>query len=274
VINVTGLCQIDKMRQTHQEFEKSRSKREEAAPNPADFLGEIPLDYRDAQQKGKAGAARAGVGVLHSSEEAPVMGVERRRGSCADACEAERERGDGSPELTTPTVPGTVTGVRKLQRTLYRQAKSKPKWKAWSLYGDVCRREVLEAAFWQVAANGGAPGVDGVRVKDLAGDAGHCELWLTKLEGELRGKIYRASPVRRVYIPKADGKKRPLGIPTVRDRVVQTAVVLLLLPIFEADFHENSFAYRPKRRAQQAIDAIKVALLSGRREVVDADLSG
>ncbi len=116
--------------------------------------------------------------------------------------------------------------------------------------------------------------MDGVRVEDLAEDDGHRELWLAKLETELREKTYRASPVRRVYIPKADGKKRPLGIPTVRDRVVQTAVVLLLLPIFEADFHGNSFAYRPKRRAQQAIDAIKVALLSGRREVVDADLSG
>lgn len=116
--------------------------------------------------------------------------------------------------------------------------------------------------------------MDGVRIKDLAEDAGQRELWLAKLENDLRGKTYRASPVRRVFIPKADGKKRPLGIPTVRDRVVQTAVVLLLLPIFEADFHENSFAYRPKRRAQQAIDAIKVALLSGRREVVDADLSG
>jgi group II intron reverse transcriptase/maturase len=171
-------------------------------------------------------------------------------------------------------VPETATGVRKLQRTLYRQAKSKPKWKAWSLYGDVCRREVLEAAFWQVKANGGASGVDGVRVEDLAEDAGHRERWLAKLENDLRGKTYRARPVRRVYIPKADGKKRPLGIPTVRDRVVQTAVVLLLLPIFEADFHENSFAYRPKRRAHQAIDAIKIALLSGRREVVDADLSG
>jgi retron-type reverse transcriptase len=156
-------------------------------------------------------------------------------------------------------VPETATGVRKLQRTLYRQAKSKPKWKAWSLYGDVCRREVLEAALRQVIANGGAPGVDGMKVEDLAQDAGQRERWLARLEAELREKTYRASPVRRVYIPKADGKQRPLGIPTVRDRVVQTAVVLLL-PIFEADFHENSYAYRPKRRAQQAIDAIKDAV--------------
>lgn len=223
---------------------------------------------------GEAAAAWAGVGVLHSSDEAPENGVERRRGSCADACEAERERGDGPQGITTPPVPATATGVRKLQRTLYRQAKSKPQWKAWSLYGDVCRREVLEAALRQVIANGGAPGVDGVRVEDLAQDQGHRELWLAKLAADLRGKTYRPSPVSRVYIPKADGKKRPLGIPTVKDRVVQTAAVLLLLPIFEADFHENSFAYRPKRRAQQAIDAIKIALLSGRREVVDADLSG
>jgi group II intron reverse transcriptase/maturase len=225
-------------------------------------------------ETGKAEAARAGVGVLHSSEEAPDNGVERRRGSCADADKAERERGDGPEGITTPTVPETATGIRKLQRTLYRQAKSKPKWKAWSLYGDVCRKEILEAALWQVIANGGVPGVDGVRVEDLAEDEGHRELWLARLEADLLGKTYCPKPVLRVYIPKADGKKRPLGIPTVRDRVVQTAVVFLLLPIFEADFHENSYAYRPKRRAHQAIDAIKDALLSGRREVVDADLSG
>ena len=225
-------------------------------------------------QTGKAETACTGVGVLHSSEEIPVTGRERRRGSSADAFKAERERGDGPEGITTPTVPETATGVRKLQRTLYRQAKSKPNWKAWSLYGDVCRREVLEAAIQQVVANGGAPGVDGERVEILAKGGEERERWLAELETELQGKTYRPQPVRRVYIPKADGKRRPLGIPTVRDRVVQTAVVLLLLPIFEADFHENSFAYRPKRRAQQAIDAIKVALLSGRREVVDADLSG
>jgi group II intron reverse transcriptase/maturase len=200
--------------------------------------------------------------------------VERRRGSCADAFQADREQGDDPQGIETPTVPETATGVRKLQRTLYRQAKSKPKWKAWSLYGEVCRREVLEAALWQVIANGGAPGVDRVDVQWLKEDDGQREQWLTRLEENLRARAYKPSPVRRVYIPKADGKQRPLGIPTVRDRVVQTAVVILLLPIFEADFHEKSYAYRPKRRAQQAIDAIKEALLSGRREVVDADLSG
>ena len=223
---------------------------------------------------GEAATARAGVGVLHSSEEIPENGTERRRGSCADAFQADREQGDGLQGIETPTVPETASGVRKLQRTLYRQAKSKPKWKAWSLYGEVCRREVLEAALWQVIANGGAPGVDRVDVQWLKEDDGQREQWLTRLEENLRARAYKPSPVRRVYIPKADGKQRPLGIPTVRDRVVQTAVVILLLPIFEADFHENSYAYRPKRRAQQAIDAIKAALLSGRREVVDADLSG
>jgi len=222
----------------------------------------------------EAATARAGVGVPHSSDEVPVMGMERRRGSWAEESEAKREWGDGPKGIITPAVPETATGVRKLQRTLYRQAKSKPKWKAWSLYGEVRRREVLEAALRQVIANGGAPGVDGMRVKELKLDSGLRERLLTGLEEELRDKTYRPQAVRRVHIPKADGKKRALGIPTVRDRVVQTAVVLLLLPIFEADFHENSFAYRPKRRAQQAVDAIKVALLSGRREIVDADLSG
>ena len=199
----------------------------------------------------KVGLAQTGVGVLHSSEEVSVTDMERRRGSWAEGSEAKRERGDGSKEIITPTKSETITGVRKLQRTLYRQAKSKPKWKAWSLYGDVCRKEVLEAALRQVIENKGAPGVDGMRVEDLKADASFRKRWLEQLEIELRNKTYRPQPVRRVYILKDDGKRRPLGIPTVRDRVVQTAVVILLMPIFEADFHDNSFAYRPKRRAQK-----------------------
>ena len=239
--------------------------------------GENASTSGTTSEKKKAVSARAGVRVPHSSLEAPESGVERRRGSCAEESKTERERGDGPQGIATPTVPETATGVRKLQRTLYRQAKSKPKWKAWSLYADVCRREVLEAALEQVTANGGAPGIDGQRVESLKERKDGNELrerWLAELQTQLRDKTYRPSPVRRVHIPKANGKVRPLGIPTVRDRVVQTAVVLLLLPVFEADFHENSYAYRPRKRAQQAIDAIKEALLSGRREVVDADLSG
>ena len=109
-------------------------------------------------------------------------------------------------------------------------------------------------------ANGGAPGVDGVRVEDLKEDKEHRALWLARLEADLRRKTYRPEPVRRVYIPKADGKKRALGIPTVRDRVVQSAVVLLLLPIIEADFHDNSFAYRPKRRAHHQPNTTQINL--------------
>lgn len=225
--------------------------------------------------KGKAGLASTGVGVLHSSDETPIMGVERRRGSCADAHLAEREQGDGSQEIRTPILSKeTKDPVRKLQRTLYRQAKGKSKWRAWSLYGDLCRKEILEAALQRVMENGGSPGIDGMKVRELKEDPEMRQRWLEQLREELQTKTYQASPVRRVSIPKGNGKMRPLGIPTVKDRVVQTAAVIVLQPIFEADFHENSYAYRPRKRAQQAIDVIKEAILSGRREVLDADLSG
>ena len=147
----------------------------------------------------KVGLAQTGVGVLHSSDEVSVTDMERRRGSWAEGSEAKRERGDGSKEIITPTKSETKTGVRKLQRTLYRQAKSKPKWKAWSLYGDVCRKEVLEAALRQVIENKGVPGVDGMRVEDLKADASFRKQWMEELEIELRNKTYRPQAVRRVY---------------------------------------------------------------------------
>jgi retron-type reverse transcriptase len=158
---------------------------------------------------------------------------------------------------------------------LYRKAKAEPRWRFYSLYGDLCRLDLLADALDQVIKNKGAPGVDGFRVEALAENVAVREAWLLALSGELRTKLYKASPVRRVYIWKdpARTKRRPLGIPTVKDRVVQTAAAILLQPIWEADFHDHSYAYRPQRRTHQAMDAIKAALLSGKTEVVDADLS-
>ncbi len=170
------------------------------------------------------------------------------------------------PEKEIPT----PTKVQSLQRTLYRKAKEDPRWRAWSLYGDLLRRDVLETALTTVLRNGGAAGVDHVTTEAIKANA---SAFLDVLQAELRDRSYRVSPVLRVWIPKADGKQRPLGIPTVKDRVVQTALVLLLQPIFEADFNENSFGYRPGRSAHQAVDAIKKALLQGKHEVIDADLS-
>lgn len=165
----------------------------------------------------------------------------------------------------------TPDKVQKLQRTLYRKAKEDKRWRAWSLYADLCRRDVLETAIKAVLANAGAAGVDGMTTEEIKSSAG---TFLDRLQTQLREKSYRPSPVLRVWIPKADGKQRPLGIPTVTDRVVQAALRVLLEPIFEADFHEASYGYRPKKRAHQAIDAITLALMQGKTEVIDADLSG
>jgi RNA-directed DNA polymerase len=165
----------------------------------------------------------------------------------------------------------TPLKVRKLQRTLYRKAKKDKRWRAWSLYADLCRRDVLETALGLVLRNAGAPGVDGVTTEAVKANAA---AFLDGLQTQLREKSYRPSAVLPVWIPKPDGKKRPLGIPTVRDRVVQAALRVLLEPVFEADFHDASYGYRPKRNAHQAIEAITLALMQGKTEVIDADLSG
>lgn len=165
----------------------------------------------------------------------------------------------------------TPEKVRRLQRTLYRKAKTDRTWRAWSLYGELCRRDVLETALAAVLANAGAAGVDGVSTEQVKTAR---PAFLDALQTQLRERAYRPSPVLRVWIPKADGQRRPLGIPTVKDRVVQTALALLLMPVFEADFNEGSFGYRPGRNAHQALDAIAASLLQGRHEVIDADLSG
>jgi RNA-directed DNA polymerase len=145
--------------------------------------------------------------------------------------------------------------------------------RAWSLYGELCRRDVLNEALAHVIHNDGAAGIDGLSARALCENEELGNRLLDQPQGELRERRHRPSPLKRVHIRKEDGKWRALGIPTVKDRTVQTAALIVLLPIFEADMHEHSYAYRPGRNARQAVDAIKQALLSGRTEVLDADLS-
>lgn len=196
--------------------------------------------------------------------------AERRRASaCSQASQRSEGQGDGSVRAEI----GTPDKVRKLQRTLYRKAKAEPRYRFWSLYGDIMRRDLLEHALQRVARNKGGAGVDGQTVESITQDAETQSRWLAALGEELKTKTYRPSPVRRVWIPKSSGGQRPLGIPTVKDRVVQMAAMLVLMPIFEADFHPRSFGFRPKRNAHQAIEEIVSVLRRGRLEVVDADLS-
>lgn len=165
----------------------------------------------------------------------------------------------------------TPQKLRTLQRTFYCKAKREPEFRFYSLYDKVCWKRTLWHAWQLVRHNGGAPGVDGVSL-DAIESQGVGE-WLGDLREKLVEKTYRADPVRRVEIPKPGGGTRPLGIPTVEDRVVQMAVKLIIEPIFEADFEDEAYGYRPERSAKEAVQQVHKHLEEGRTDVVDADLS-
>ena len=165
----------------------------------------------------------------------------------------------------------TPDSIRKLQRKLYLKAKDEPAFRFYLLYDKICREDILCHAYDLARANKGAPGVDGQDFADI--EAYGVERWLAELALALREETYRPEPIRRVFIPKANGKLRPLGISTVRDRVCMTAAMLVLEPIFEADLPPEQYAYRPGRNAQQAVVKVEALLFRGHPEVVDADLA-
>jgi RNA-directed DNA polymerase len=165
----------------------------------------------------------------------------------------------------------TPSKIRTLQRKLYRKAKDEPEYRFYLLYDKIYREDILAHAYELAKANRGAPGVDGQTFEGI--EAQGRERWLKELRDELRTRKYQPQPVRRVMIPKPGGGERPLGIPSIRDRVVQTAAKLVLEPIFEADLEPCAYGYRPKRSAQDAIRKVHKHLCAGYTEVVDADLS-
>jgi group II intron reverse transcriptase/maturase len=165
----------------------------------------------------------------------------------------------------------TPKSVQKLQKALHAKAKAEVGYRFYALYDKISREDILAHAYAQCRSNKGAPGVDGQDFADI--EKYGLQRWLGELALALRQETYRPDPIRRVYIPKANGKLRPLGISTLRDRVCMTAAMLVLEPIFEADLPPEQYAYRPGRNAQQAVVEVEAQLFRGHPEVVDADLA-
>jgi RNA-directed DNA polymerase len=166
---------------------------------------------------------------------------------------------------------GTPEKIRILQRKLYCKAKAQPAFRFYGLYDKIYRDDILRHAYGLARANAGAPGVDGMSFEQI--ETQGLEVWLAGLREELVLKTYRPDPVRRVTIPKPEGGERALGIPTIRDRIAQTAAKLVLEPIFEADFEDNAYGYRPARGAVDAVKEVHRLICRGYTDVVDADLS-
>lgn len=166
----------------------------------------------------------------------------------------------------------TPASVQKLQTVLHAKAKEEPEFRFYLLYDKIYRRDVLDHAYRSCKANKGAAGVDGESFEAI--EAYGEERWLGELAERLKKKDYRPEAVKRVWIPKPNGKRRPLGIPTITDRVVQTATMLILEAIFEADLQPEQYAYRAGRSAQDAVQAVRALLATGHQQIIDADLSG
>ncbi len=168
------------------------------------------------------------------------------------------------------TTDQQIFGITNLRAKLGQKAKLEPKFRFYTLYHHICKIDVLWLAWHNVKRNGGSAGIDGMTIQAI--EKKGVEEFLKEIQAELKSKTYHAKPVKRVFIPKSDGKLRPLGLPTIKDRVVQAAVVLIIEPIFEEDFLECSYGFRPGKSAHEAINAIKQSIAKGQLQVYDADL--
>ncbi len=191
----------------------------------------------------------------------------RGKGQCLHHVFQRKEGKEIAIMLKTPEK------IREFQRKLYQKAKQEEKFRFYLLYDKVCRMVILTYAYKLVKTNNGSPGVDGVTFESIEMEDGGAEWYLKSISDELISKKYKPMAVKRVYIPKSDGSKRPLGIPTIKDRIVQMATKIVIEPIFEADFYDNSYGFRPKRNAHQAMDEISKQLRTGKTQIIDADIS-
>jgi RNA-directed DNA polymerase len=217
-----------------------------------------------------SGSGRESAGFIVALKRGNARGA---KGPCQvrASVRGREDRLEETPTTDKRFIPPTLSLLRQ---KLSQKAKQEPKFRFYTLYGRIFQWDTLWAAWNLVASNQGAPGIDGVTFSQVADGTGKLLEFLEELQQDLRTKRYQPQPVRRVYIPKANGKLRPLGIPTIRDRVVQMAVLLILEPIFEADFLDCSYGFRPGKSAHQALEAIRRNLHEGFQEVYDADLQG
>ena len=208
----------------------------------------------------------------HVEVVASMFSNVRRRGTRLQAKPDRTEDAVDEPAEAMPGKRHLSPKVTHLRQKLYQKAKQEPGFRFYTLYEAVCREDVLLGAWRAVRENNGSPGVDGVSFKQIEESPEGVAGFLGKLRASLLGRSYRPQPVKRVYIEKDNGKLRPLGIPTIRDRVAQMAVLVMIEPIFEADFHDCSYGFRPERSAHDALLEVHQNLQQGRCEIYDADL--